>query len=830
MGHSRSSTPKVTYWNNIPTPYMVERFNEVARRGNLRFDAWFTERREPDRSWNIRESEWRFPYRYLPAVRMGDRCLALPPTLLSGKRDLLVSLYSSFAFVSGWASFRLRGSRTAFWSEVTFDRWIKRRAWREYMKSKLFTSADGILTAGDDGRRFAQRYGCADERIHIVRHVVDVDYFHRQQQSALATRSEFRDRLGLAGVTFAYVGRLWWGKGLDALVAAFGNVQQNADRDVSLLIVGDGPEESRLKAFCRAAELRNVAFVGFVQKEDLPRYYAAADAFVFPTLGDPYGLVVDEAMACSLPVLTTTAVGEIGSRVVDGENGYLVPPENAAALAGRMQRLLDDETRRRLGQRAFAKVADQTVGRWAEEFETAVERILDSPRVPLRSSAPKRHVGRPRRQRQQGDPRQQHSRPLVVYWNNMPAPYVVGRFNALADRGTMRFEAWFGTRRELDRSWAVDERAWRFAARYVLGQQSLGFSARVPVAEFSVLRPSLVVCPYAPPEFALGALAAKGAGSRVVLRVLPTYSTWVRRSATKELAKHLLFRLADGAKVPGNDGANVARKYGMLPDRVFSVLQSIDVEHFSEGANVAKRNREKVREELGVRGCVFLYAGRLWSGKGLDHLFEAYRALLRRRDDVSLLMIGDGVDEERYRVEQRGVKGMQFLGFVQRSELPAYYAAADVFVLPTLGDPHGLVVEEAMAAGLPVVCSESAGDIRTRLPNGVAGVIVPPGDSSALATAMFTLAADPTLRREYGAQGRRLAETRDHAQWALEFERLVDSVLSMPIRRRVPAVAVNALARIFRASPLHLSPSPLARIPNEREARHSRQGVCESAS
>ena len=81
-----------------------------------------------------------------------------------------------------------------------------------------------------------------------------------------------------------------------------------------------------MQRICAERGIRNVIFAGFFQKAELPRLYAAADVFVFPTLGDPYGLVVDEAMACSLPIISTSAAGEIRDRVESGVNGFVVPP------------------------------------------------------------------------------------------------------------------------------------------------------------------------------------------------------------------------------------------------------------------------------------------------------------------------------------------------------------------------------------------------------------------------------------------------------------------------------------------------------------------------
>ena len=109
---------------------------------------------------------------------------------------------------------------------------------------------------------------------------------------------------------------------------------------------------------------------------------------------------------------------------------------------------------------------------------------------------------------------------------------------------------------------------------------------------------------------------------------------------------------------------------------------------------------------------MFVFVGRLWRGKGLDELLTAYRNLEAEvGDKISLLIIGDGVDERHYRRLFEPLPRVVMPGFVQPAELPGWYALADCLVFPTHGDPNGLVVEEALAAGLPVIVSDAAGDI-----------------------------------------------------------------------------------------------------------------------
>jgi glycosyltransferase involved in cell wall biosynthesis len=374
---------RVVYWNNIPAPYMVERFDALAKRGNLDFEAWFSARTESDRSWKVDESKWRFSYRYLPSVELGRSALAFPGLLLRGRApDVLVSLYAGADFMAGSTLARRRGARIAFWVEVTYDAWVKRRRWKEAVKARILPAADGILTAGDDGQSFARRYGVSDDRIHHVPHVVDFERLARGARLAEGERDRLRAELGVRGVTFVYVGRLWAGKGLTYLLDAFGGLQARDVGEVSLLLVGDGSDEDELRAKARAKGLRNIVFCGFQGDDVLSRLYAASDVFVFPTLGDPFGMVVLEAMACGLPVIATTAAGEIAERVAEGVNGFLVAPASSDQLLERMTALArDKDLRDAMGAASIRKVAGQSPDVWAEAFERAVDRILVMPRT-----------------------------------------------------------------------------------------------------------------------------------------------------------------------------------------------------------------------------------------------------------------------------------------------------------------------------------------------------------------------------------------------------------------------------------------------------------------
>jgi glycosyltransferase involved in cell wall biosynthesis len=374
------SRPFVVYWNNIPSPYMVARFNALAQRGNVDFQAWFNDRTAPDRSWDVDESAWAFSYRYLPGFRIVGQRFHWPTPVFGRRPDLLISLYNEPVFMFGWLIARARGSKTGFRVLLTFDRWVRRSPFRNRLKRLMFRRVDCIETTGEDGKAFAVRSGAAPERVHRLNHtVVGIDEYRHAFALREAGATAARQRLGVVGTVYAYVGRLWWGKGVDVLLEAFVDVQQRAANPVSLLIIGDGESELQMRDYCARNGARHVVFAGFRQASELPYLLACADVFVFPTLGDPYGLVIDEAMASGLPIVSTSAAGEIRERVVEGRNGYVVCPDNASALADGMLRLSNDETlRRRMGRESLEIVAGNTPERWAERFEQLVDATLSN--------------------------------------------------------------------------------------------------------------------------------------------------------------------------------------------------------------------------------------------------------------------------------------------------------------------------------------------------------------------------------------------------------------------------------------------------------------------
>jgi glycosyltransferase involved in cell wall biosynthesis len=216
-----------------------------------------------------------------------------------------------------------------------------------------------------------------------------------------------------------------------------------------------------------------------------------------------------------------------------------------------------------------------------------------------------------------------------------------------------------------------------------------------------------------------------------------------------ELAKRTLIRRAAGFFVPGRASADYVRSFGVPEERIALAPNAVDAEIFGRAA-VDRRGREN---------CTFLYAGRLDEEKGLDVLLRAFA-----RAPGELILAGSGSEESRLRAlaDER----VRFLGPLDRDELPAVYAQADVFVLPSRSEPWGMVLNEAAAAGLPLVATDGVGAAHDLVEDGVNGFRVPVGDEAALATALTRLAVDEPFRLAAGARSSELAVRFTPEAWA----------------------------------------------------------------
>jgi glycosyltransferase involved in cell wall biosynthesis len=153
---------------------------------------------------------------------------------------------------------------------------------------------------------------------------------------------------------------------------------------------------------------------------------------------------------------------------------------------------------------------------------------------------------------------------------------------------------------------------------------------------------------------------------------------------------------------------------------------------------------------------VFFFCGQMIARKGVDHLLAAFSALAERYPRVRLLLAGREAELPRLlaALTETVRARIEYAGFQPPEDLPRFFARGDVFVLPSRYDGWGVVVNQAIGAGLPVICSDAVGAGRDLVEPEVNGLRFPAGDVAGLAQAMERFAAEPALAARWGAASR----------------------------------------------------------------------------
>lgn len=242
---------------------------------------------------------------------------------------------------------------------------------------------------------------------------------------------------------------------------------------------------------------------------------------------------------------------------------------------------------------------------------------------------------------------------------------------------------------------------------------------------------------------------------------------------------------ADAFLVSGTLNARYYRHYGADERRFFPVPFAIDNDRFAAASALTPDERRALRARfLGVSGAselatedarpddrlLIVFSAKLVSRKDPMTLLRAVDAM-RHRERAAILFLGHGeLREELERfARERGLR-VHFAGFVNQTALPRYYAAGDVLVLSSTFEPRGLVVNEAMAAGLPVIASDRTGASGDLVRHGDNGFVFPAGDARALAAQLDTLVEEPALRGRMAVRSREII-----AEW--DYRRGVAGVL-----------------------------------------------------
>ena len=322
---------KVLYITNLPSPYRVEFFSELGKKCDLTVVYERKTAADRDKKWNAKSQN---TYRevFLSGKAIGNENSFCPEIIKHLKKDydhIIIGVYSTYTAMFAALYMRMRGIPYIISSDGGFV--AVENKLKYYIKRFFIGSAKAWLSTGKETTKYLQYYGADLKNIYEYPFTSLCESDILSVPTPKEEKDMLRQQLGLKGEKIIVsVGQFIYRKGFDVLIEAINHL----GNDIQLYIIGG--EKENLQKLIGGELPPNVNTLGFMDKKTLFKYYRAADLFVLPTREDIWGLVINEAMACGLPVITTDKCIAGLELIENGVNGYIVSVGNSKELAQRI--------------------------------------------------------------------------------------------------------------------------------------------------------------------------------------------------------------------------------------------------------------------------------------------------------------------------------------------------------------------------------------------------------------------------------------------------------------------------------------------------------------
>ena len=355
--------------SNVPSPYRVAFFNELGKHCLLTVLFEKSTSDERDESWK------KYSFDNFSGIIMNGKSVNTDSAICFDVIKYLKCLdydeviCSDFSSPTGILAVNyMRRKKISYYLEADGGFPGVSTGLKYHLKHAIIKGAKGYFSTSDSLDEYFLMYGA--KMSQLIRYpfssVYDSDVLSELMSES--DKKNLRQELSIPeDRVLIAVGQFIYRKGFDLLIEA----TKELPSDVGVYIVGGSPSQELLDVK-EKNNLCNLHFLQFMDKANLFRYYQAADAFVLPTREDAWGLVVNEAMACGLPVVTTDRCGAGVTMIEEGISGYVVPVNDKQQLAAALVRLarLEDAKLREMGQKAIEEARKYTI-------ETMVEAHLN---------------------------------------------------------------------------------------------------------------------------------------------------------------------------------------------------------------------------------------------------------------------------------------------------------------------------------------------------------------------------------------------------------------------------------------------------------------------
>jgi len=375
----------------------------------------------------------------------------------------------------------------------------------------------------------------------------------------------------------------------------------------------------------------------------------------------------------------------------------------------------------------------------------------------------------------------------VAIITNIITPYRIPCFNEVAKKSDFKLKVYFMAKMESNRQWNIDFEEINFDYTVLKGfhlslKEDYELHLNIFFPHFILNRFDVIALGgYDQPILWEALMYAKLFKKKTILfgestpyDIRKFKSLWIKK------AKRFFISKIDYFLPPGRAAEEYFKSLGAPPERIIIAPFSTDHDFFHQQYVRLREKKPQIKREKSYPEITILFVGRLVWYKGIRYLLEAYGKLEKEMSNIGLVLLGDGpmMEECRDFVKRYNLKNVFFQGFIHQKDLPIYYTASDIFVLPSLSETWGIVINEAMEFGLPIITTNRVGAAYDLVKEGINGFIIPAGNTYALYNALKKLCMDKQLRKKMGENSLMLIKNHTPQKWAESFINTVIKALS----------------------------------------------------
>lgn len=379
---------KISFVTNICTHYTVGIFEKLSKKYDIDF-IFYSDENEWYWQHKHGKTEGDFTYKYLPGFRLKNTkvTLSLPFELIKKNYDLYIKcINGKFALPITFLISRLRRKPFILWTGIWMRLNTPLHRFIFPLTRFIYQHSDAIVVYGQHVKNYLISEGITEQKIFVAKHSVNNNFYSKTVSEDEIF--EIRQKLGINrnDKVVLFLGRLEKNKGVDNLLLAFSKLIKNStfEGKLFLVIAGEGSEKRSLSEICENLEISSsVRFCGYVPITEAVKFYAASTIFVLPSITtdrikETWGLVINEAMNQSVPVIASDSVGAgAGGLIENGINGFIYPESDIDKLFECLKYLLEnDDKRKEMGKKGKEKVALWNYDEMCIGFVDAIEYAL----------------------------------------------------------------------------------------------------------------------------------------------------------------------------------------------------------------------------------------------------------------------------------------------------------------------------------------------------------------------------------------------------------------------------------------------------------------------